>query len=121
MDFIREGINQKIFSEESKHCLYGADADLIMLAMTLHLKNLCIIREQFIFNKNSKAINISSTKNNIDVTFQLIYISILKEYFELEYLQYKEQMKHEYLHSEITQMSVFRFIGIKLFLKKAPK
>ena len=45
MDFIREGINQKIFNEESKHCLYGADADLIMLAMTLQIKNLCIIRE----------------------------------------------------------------------------
>lgn len=44
MDFIREGCSQKIFSEESKHCLYGADADLIMLAMTLPIKNLCIIR-----------------------------------------------------------------------------
>lgn len=44
MDFIREGINQKVFDPNSKHCLYGADADLIMLAMTLNLKNLCIIR-----------------------------------------------------------------------------
>lgn len=65
--------------------MYGADADLIMLAMTLPIKNLCIIREEFIFNKNTKAINISSTKNNIEVVFQLIYIRILKEYFELEY------------------------------------
>ena len=32
------------FDPEDTHCLYGADADLIMLSMTLPLKNLCIIR-----------------------------------------------------------------------------
>jgi 5'-3' exonuclease len=43
MEFIRANI--KNFDPDDSHCLYGADADLIMLSMTLPLKNLCIIRE----------------------------------------------------------------------------
>jgi 5'-3' exonuclease len=43
MEFIRA--NKDNFLPEDNHCLYGADADLIMLSMTLPLKNLCIIRE----------------------------------------------------------------------------
>jgi 5'-3' exonuclease len=43
MEFIRANIHN--FDPDDSHCLYGADADLIMLSMTLPLKNLCIIRE----------------------------------------------------------------------------
>ena len=42
MEFIRA--NHTNFDPEDVHCLYGADADLIMLSMTLPLQNLCIIR-----------------------------------------------------------------------------
>lgn len=42
MEFIRA--NHLNFDDEDVHCLYGADADLIMLSLTLPLKNLCIIR-----------------------------------------------------------------------------
>ena len=42
MEFIRA--NKHKFDPEDSHCLYGADADLIMLAMTLPMKNICIIR-----------------------------------------------------------------------------
>lgn len=43
MEFIRA--NKDNFNPDDTHCLYGADADLIMLSMTLPLQNLCIIRE----------------------------------------------------------------------------
>lgn len=46
MEFIRA--NKDNFLPDDSHCLYGADADLIMLSMTLPLKNLCIIREEYI-------------------------------------------------------------------------
>lgn len=46
MEFIRA--NKDNFLPEDSHCLYGADADLIMLSMTLPINNLCIIREEYI-------------------------------------------------------------------------
>jgi 5'-3' exonuclease len=46
MEWIRTNKNQ--FSPNDCHCLYGADADLIMLGLTLPMKNVCIIREEYI-------------------------------------------------------------------------
>jgi 5'-3' exoribonuclease 1 len=46
MEWIRSNKNQ--FSPNDCHCLYGADADLIMLGLTLPMKNICIIREEYI-------------------------------------------------------------------------
>lgn len=43
MEFIRA--NQEKFLPDDTHCFYGADADLIMLGLTLPIKNACIIRE----------------------------------------------------------------------------
>lgn len=42
MEWIRTNKHQ--FSPNDCHCLYGADADLIMLGLTLPMKNICIIR-----------------------------------------------------------------------------
>lgn len=42
MEYIRA--NQRQFHPDDTHCFYGADADLIMLGLTLPLKNACIIR-----------------------------------------------------------------------------
>lgn len=42
MEWIRSNKNK--FETDDCHCLYGADADLIMLGLTLPMKNVCIIR-----------------------------------------------------------------------------
>lgn len=44
MDFIRKSNELGVFDEDTTHCLYGADADLIMLGMSLKVKKMCIIR-----------------------------------------------------------------------------
>ena len=46
MEFVRG--NREQFHEDDTHCFYGADADLIMLGLTLPIKNACIIREEYI-------------------------------------------------------------------------
>jgi 5'-3' exoribonuclease 1 len=46
MEFIRA--NKHSFLTDDTHCLYGADADLIMLGLTLPVKNACIIREEYV-------------------------------------------------------------------------
>lgn len=43
MEFVRA--NKEQFLPDDTHCFYGADADLIMLGLTLPVKNACIIRE----------------------------------------------------------------------------
>jgi 5'-3' exonuclease len=47
MDFIRQSSKLNVYDDTTTHCLYGADADLIMLAMSLKVKKMCIIREEF--------------------------------------------------------------------------
>ena len=65
MEFIRANVHK--FDPEDSHCLYGADADLIMLSMALPIKNLCIIREQFI--PTTDHVKITATKKEKSVNF----------------------------------------------------
>ena len=77
MEFIRGNMGQ--FDPDDSHCLYGADADLIMLSMTLPLKNLCIIREEYLHG--SDRVRIIESKKEKTVKFEMIFVTILKEYF----------------------------------------
>ena len=51
ISFIRDYKKTPQFNPKDTHCIYGADADLIMLGLSLHLQNICILREEFGFKK----------------------------------------------------------------------
>ena len=45
------------FDLNSTHVIYGPDADLIMLGLLTHVKNIMIIREKYVFpTKLSRAV-----------------------------------------------------------------
>ena len=46
MDFIRDGRASGDFDEATCHCMYGLDADLIMLGMVTHAPKFCLLRER---------------------------------------------------------------------------
>jgi 5'-3' exoribonuclease 1 len=65
MEYIRANNHQ--FHPDDTHCLYGADADLIMLGLTLPLKNICIIREEYVHT--SDKVQIMSARKEKEINF----------------------------------------------------
>ena len=53
MQFIRAQKASPGFDQNLTHCIYGLDADLMMLALTTHEPNFCLLREE-VLNKESK-------------------------------------------------------------------
>ncbi|KAK0177026.1 hypothetical protein PV328_001116 [Microctonus aethiopoides] len=86
MDYIRYLKSQPDHDANTRHCLYGLDADLIMLSLCTHEPHFTVLREEVKYGKNvQKCIMPEKTK------FCLLHISLLREYMEHEF----EAIKHK--------------------------
>ncbi len=56
MEFIRANRNQENYNPNTRHCLYGLDADLMMLGLLSHEPHFSLLREEVVFGKQSKKI-----------------------------------------------------------------
>lgn len=102
IDFVRKQKAQSDYNPNLRHCLCGADADLIMLGLATHELDFTILREEFIPNQ-PKACDICAqygheTKEcqgkanvldpnlikNMSTSFIYIRLSVLREYLEKE-------------------------------------
>ncbi|CAK71646.1 unnamed protein product (macronuclear) [Paramecium tetraurelia] len=83
LEFMRGIKNQQNFNPDWTHCIYSADADLIMLGLGIHLKYVSIIREQS--NMDQIKTQIACKRSIETVKFELINLQIVKEYLDLEY------------------------------------
>ena len=112
MDFIRNLKMEEHYDPNTRHCFYGSDADLIMLSLITHEPHFMIIREEHVVRKTKQGgiqrIDISRTAN-----LQLIHISVLREYFLLEYRPFATKMRMRFDLERIIDDFVFFcfFIG----------
>lgn len=92
MEFIRTIKAQPGYNPNTRHCLYGLDADLIMLGLLSHDPHFALLREEVVFGprRAKKPIGLESQ------TFYLLHISLLREYLELEFSHLRETLPFKF-------------------------
>ena len=96
MLFIRNIKMQANYNPNIRHVLYGLDADLIFLSLVSHEPHFFLLREEVLFGKGGgggggKGGDRLPRKvlKNLD-EFQLLHISLLRDYLYLEYLPHAQ-------------------------------
>ena len=82
MQRIRELREGPTYDPNTTHCMYGQDADLIMLALATHAPAIVVLREKVVFRGKrgaSRAVSLASTGD-----FVLLHADLLRRYLDLE-------------------------------------
>lgn len=90
MQHIREMKAAPGYQPNTRHVMYGQDADLIMLGLVTHEPHFTLLREVVNFGMG---FNNSDSKNSLKTVmrftkesdFQLLHLSVLREYLEIEF------------------------------------
>ncbi|XP_054839659.1 5'-3' exoribonuclease 1 isoform X2 [Eublepharis macularius] len=92
MEFIRSEKTKPDHDPNARHCLYGLDADLIMLGLTSHEPNFSLLREEVRFGgkKSQRACAPEET------TFHLLHLSLMREYIDYEFSPVKDKLSFKY-------------------------
>uniref|UniRef100_A0A0K2UAM2 Uncharacterized protein n=1 Tax=Lepeophtheirus salmonis TaxID=72036 RepID=A0A0K2UAM2_LEPSM len=121
MDFIRFEKSKEGYDPNTRHCLYGLDADLIMLGLCTHDPHFSLLREEVKFggrkNQNSKIVSANK------VNFHLLHLSLLREYIDLELSMdnFREKLPFKYdLESIIDDWILMGFLVGNDFVPHLP-
>uniref|UniRef100_A0A8C2TG80 5'-3' exoribonuclease 1 n=1 Tax=Coturnix japonica TaxID=93934 RepID=A0A8C2TG80_COTJA len=92
MEFIRSEKAKPHHDPNTRHCLYGLDADLIMLGLTTHEAHFALLREEVRFGgkKSQRACAPEET------TFHLLHLSLMREYIDYEFSPVKDKISFDY-------------------------
>ncbi|KAI6783006.1 alkaline phosphatase d [Emericellopsis cladophorae] len=89
MEYIRNAKSQDGYNPNVRHCLYGLDADLIMLGLLSHDPHFCLLREEVTFGRASK----TKSKELEHQNFYLLHLCMVREYLEMEFQGLEDEGK----------------------------
>ncbi|KAJ3187980.1 hypothetical protein HDU85_006373 [Gaertneriomyces sp. JEL0708] len=92
MEYLRLAKSQPGYDPNVRHCLYGLDADLMMLGLLSHEPHFALLREEVTFGRSSKK---ASNKPDA-ITFYLMHLSLFREYLDAEFCTLKEDSSFDY-------------------------
>ncbi|KIH55674.1 XRN 5'-3' exonuclease [Ancylostoma duodenale] len=92
MDFIRHERTLEGYDSNTRHCMYGLDADLLMLGICSHEPHFSLLREEVKFNRpapKKSGAAVPHRANPSQINFHLLHLSLLREYLYWEFYPLK--------------------------------